>query len=151
MSISSCKIILSLFSMSLCLFVQADGMVGACVWCVPNLGSGTLILRSTLGGLGVSTFGGDGCLYGCSTLVGTPGLFRWNLNRFLSCLSYSNCASTIFSNGTSGFVCSSASVMSTAAIMVQSTEDMNRILVWWGKNSTVSPTLSTLVVFTYVW
>ena len=75
MSISYCGIILNFFSLELYLVVIADGMVGAGVWCVPTLGSGALILSSTLGGTGVSTLGGTFCLAVRSTLVSEPGFY----------------------------------------------------------------------------
>ena len=49
-SISSFGVLFNLFYIALYLVVRSDGMVGACVWCVPTLGYGTLITRSTLGG-----------------------------------------------------------------------------------------------------
>ena len=57
------------------------GMVGAGVLCVPNPGSGLLILCATLGVSGVSTIGGYGSFsirvgVFCSTLGGAPDLFR---------------------------------------------------------------------------
>ena len=49
-----------LFSHALFCVVQVYGMVGAGVLRVPTLGDGAMILRSTLGGAGVSTLGGAG-------------------------------------------------------------------------------------------
>ena len=58
--ISYCGITLILFSHALFCVVQVYGMVGAGVLRVPTLGDGAMILRSTLGGAGVSTLGGAG-------------------------------------------------------------------------------------------
>ena len=62
--------------------VQADGMVGASVLCVPTLGDVSVILYATLGGVVVSTIFGAECLTlcvvdVCTTLGGAPDLFRW--------------------------------------------------------------------------
>ena len=63
MYISYYGIILDLFSITLYFVVQTDGMVCAGVWCVPILGSGVLILCSTLGGVGVSSHDDAGSLF----------------------------------------------------------------------------------------
>ena len=76
--------------------------------------------------------------------------FRWYLNRVASCLRYSNFFPPIFANGASGFGFISDYVKSTADSADRSVEDMNDILVLWGKRSTLYPPISTLVVFTYI-
>ena len=86
MSISSCGMILIFFSHALYCVVQAYGMLGAGVLGVPTLGYGSLIIRATLGGSGVSTIGGSVSLTLCSgdvctNLGGVPGLFRWVKKR----------------------------------------------------------------------
>ena len=68
-----------------------------------------------------------------------------------SWLRASNCVSPISVNGASVFGCSSASVNCAAASADLSTEEMNEKLAILEKNSTVSPTLSALIVFTHIW
>ena len=89
MSIYCCGIILDFFSLTLYSMVQAYGMVGAGVLCLPTLGDGTFILRSTLGGAG--------------SLGGVPGLLWWAWIKVDSCLRYLKCASHICANGDSWF------------------------------------------------
>ena len=79
--ISSCGIILILFSRALYLVVQADGIVGEGVLIVPTLGDGAVIQLYKIGGSGVSTLGGavsstirDADI--CTTHRGAQGLFR---------------------------------------------------------------------------
>ena len=60
--------------------VQADGMMGEVVLGVFTIGDGTVNIRATLGGAGVSALGGSGSLtlcagVVCTTLVCVPGLF----------------------------------------------------------------------------
>ena len=71
--ISYFGVILDFFYLALYLFVRADDMVGAGVWCVPALVSGSLILNSTPGGVGVYTLGGAVSLDICYTLGGETG------------------------------------------------------------------------------
>ena len=94
--------------------------MGVGVWCVPTLGAGELILRSTLGG--------SGCLAFHSTLGGAPGLSSQYLNRFDICLRDSNYVSLTFKNGASESGCSSNSVKYSTSIAAQFAEDMNVIL-----------------------
>ena len=78
---SSCGIIMIIFFWDLYCVVQEYGMVGAGILCVPTLGYDAVIIRATLGGVGVSTLGGDiyptlcdG--YVCTTLGGSPYFIR---------------------------------------------------------------------------
>ena len=138
MSISSCGVLFDLSSLELYLVVRAYGIVSAGVWCVLTIWAGSLFIRSTLGCAWVFTLVVLVCFSVRSSLWGAPGLFRRAWNRVESCLRDSNFVSTIFANGAWGFSCSSDSVKSTSAIADRFTEDMNGILVWWGKKSTVS-------------
>ena len=73
MFISSCGIIFYFFSLYLYPFVRPYGMVGAGVWCVPVLLSGSFILNSTPSGVGVFTLRGAVSLDVCYTLGGATG------------------------------------------------------------------------------
>ena len=78
--ISSCEIILILFSWVLDRVVQAYGMVGAGLLSVRNLVYGAVILLATIGGVVVFTLGGAGppklCEGGfCTTPGGAPCFF----------------------------------------------------------------------------
>ena len=89
--ISSCEIILILFSWVLDRVVQAYGMVGEGVLSVPTIGYGAVNLHATLGGTGVSTLSSDGSYTlragdVCTTLGCAPGLFRQARNRVSSSL-----------------------------------------------------------------
>ena len=76
MSIYYCGVILAFLSLALYLVVQVYVMVGEVFLCVPTLGYGALILRSTLCVSGDSKFVGAVSLVVCSTLGGAPVFFR---------------------------------------------------------------------------
>ena len=82
MFISSCGIILVLFTWSIYCVVRADGIVGAGILIVPTLGYGAVILHATFYVTVVSTLVGVFSLklYAggvCTTLGGAPSFFKW--------------------------------------------------------------------------
>ena len=122
------------FYLAMYVLVLEDYMVSSCFLVVYTLGDGTVILRATIGGTGVSTLGVSGSLAlcvvdVCTTLRGAPVLVRRSWNRVQSCLLATNLLSPMCENYASWLVYSYVSIKSAASRVARSAENVKVVFV----------------------